>query len=313
MTAHNSKILNDDSKNIIIKGTDNWQPVLLNIMSKTGIKADTLRPFKKRGQSTVWLFSKKSRPYRIIYHLGGCSAIFCVLARLKGKRMVSHWIGTDVMRYQGKLNVIKRMSIWVHQHLVGLQLADSEIIQEELRSIGIETNLLRLLPEAIIGQVTPLPEKPVVLSYWDDERLDFYGGNIVLALAREFPEVDFLIALATGKGLTNIPPNVRFLGLVGNMPEIYQKCTCLIRIPRHDGLSAMVLEAMANGRYVIYNKKYPFTNFATDFDSAHKALEEILKKQQPNVEGADYIKDNFSIDVEANRLRQLMENRFGSI
>ena len=112
---------------IIIKGASNWQPVLLNIMDKAGIQADVMEHFTRRGQSTVWLFSKKSRPYRVIYHLGGCSAIFCVLARLMGKQMVSHWIGTDAMRYQGKMNPIKYLGVWVQRHLVALHLSDSEI------------------------------------------------------------------------------------------------------------------------------------------------------------------------------------------
>jgi glycosyltransferase involved in cell wall biosynthesis len=301
------------NKGIIIKGTDNWQPVLLNIMDKAGINADVMESFTRRGQSAAWLLSKNSSRYGVIYHLGGCSAIFCVLARLKGKRIVSHWIGTDVMRYHGRLNLIRCISVWVHQHFVNLQLADSEVIQEELKRIGIEARLVRLLPQAIVAEVSSLPEKPVVLSYWDDSRFGFYGGKTVFALARAFPEVKFLIVRASGKGLTEVPANVQFVGPVDNMPEIYRKCTCLIRMPQHDGLSAMVLEAMANGRYVIYNQKCPFTIFAEDFDSARKALEEILRKQQPNSAGADYVKKNFSIDDEARRLRKLMENSLGSV
>jgi hypothetical protein len=300
-----------EDKGIIIKGAYNWMPVLLNIMSKAGLKADTLT-LKRRGQSALWLFSSKSRPYRIIYHLAACSAIFCVLARLRGKRMVSHWIGSDAMRYKGKLNLRRRLAIWVHQHFVDLELADSEIIQEELRAVGLETKLLRLLPQTIVGKVTALPEESRVLSYWFDDRFDFYGGPIVFALARAFPRVKFLIAQASGKGLTDIPANVQFLGYVDNIQEIYRKCTCLIRMPRHDGLGAMVLEAMAHGRYVIYNHKCPFTSFAEDFDSAKKTLEEILKKQEPNFEGVDYVKKNFSIEDEASHLRELMESTFSS-
>jgi len=297
-----------EGKGIVIRGEDNWQRVLLNIMSKAGIKADTLAPFRRRGQSVLWLLTKKSRPYRTIYHLSPCSAIFCVLARLWGKRTVNHWIGTDVMRYHGRLNMRKRLGIWVHRHLVDLQLADSEILQDELRAVGIETNVVRLLPQAIVAEVTALPEKPAVLSYWDDKRFDFYGGPVVFALAEAFPQVNFLVARATGKGLTKVPANVRFLGMVGNMPDIYRSCTCLIRMPHHDGLSAMVLEAMAHGRYVIYNRDCPFTSFARDFDSARKALEEILNKHTPNSAGADYVKKNFSLGEQAFRLRQLMEN-----
>ena len=125
--------ISPENNRIIIKGTSNWQPVLLNIMEKAGIKADVMEAFTRRGQSTAWLFSRKSTPYGIIYHLGGCSAIFCVLAKLRGKRVVSHWIGTDAMRYHDKMNPMRWFSVWVHRHLVDLQLADSEIIQEELK------------------------------------------------------------------------------------------------------------------------------------------------------------------------------------
>jgi len=303
----------DKNKGIIIKGNDNWRPVLLNIMAKAGIGADSMELFTRRGQSTIWLFSRKSSPYRIIYHLGGCGALFCILARLRGKRIVSHWIGTDIMHYQRKFTLAKRLSIWVLRHFVDLQLADSEIIQEELRGLGIETHLLRLLPQAIVAEVSPLPEKPAVLSYWDDTRFGFYGGPIVFALARAFPEVKFFIARATGKDLSDVPANVQFLGLAKDMPKIYRESTCFIRLPEHDGLSAMVLEAMANGRYVIYNKKCPFASYATDFDSARKALGEILRIRRPNTEGAAYIKRTFNIEGEAVRLRELMEQAFGGI
>jgi len=230
------------NKGIVIQGNVlHWQPVLLNIMRIAGFTADTLPTFRRRGESTLWLFSRQSRPYGIIYRLGGCPTGYCFLTRLRGKHIISHWLGTDVMRYHGKLNPIKKLGIRVRRHLVDLELADSESVQEELRAVGIETKLLRLLPQTIVAEVTALPEQATVLSYWSDERFDFYGGSIFLALAKAFPEVKFLVALASGEGLTGIPANVEFLGLVDEMSEIYQKCTCLIRIPRHDGLSAMVL------------------------------------------------------------------------
>jgi hypothetical protein len=303
------------SKRIIIKGSNHWQPVLLNMMKKAGIEADMLN-LKGEVPSALWLFSSKSRPYRIIYHLGGCSGIFCILARLRGKRVVNHWIGTDVMRYSGKLSLRNRLGIWVHQHLVDLEFTDAKILQDELMAVGIKTDIVRLLSQTIIAEVTALPKEPTVLSYWHDERFHFYGGPIVFALAKAFPSVKFLITLATGKGLTEVPANIQFLGLVDNMAEVYRKCTCVIRMPQHDGFSVMVLEAMARGRYVIYNHEHrelSFTSIAKDFDSARKSLEEILNKREPNLAGADYVKKNFSIDNEAARLRKLMENAFGSV
>ena len=181
-----------------------------------------------------------------------------------------------------------------------LVLADSEIVQEELKEIGIDSHLLRLLPKAMSGQVTALPEEPMVLSYWSDDRFDFYRGNVVFALAQTFPQV------------TEVPSNVKLLGLVENMPQLYKKCTCLVRVPRHDGLSAMVLEALAYGRYVIYSYRFPHTSFASSFDSARVALEDILRKDEPNVAGANHVQDNFSIDKDAACLRELCEGTLGT-
>jgi hypothetical protein len=282
-------------------------------MAKAGIDADILPVFKRKEYFALWLLSRKSRPYRIVYNMGGCAAIFFIIARLRGKRTINHWLGTDAMRYHGRLTVLKRIGIWVHQHLVDLELADSETIQKELKDVGIKTNLLRLLPKAVDADVKALPRKPAVLSYWFDDRFDFYGGPVVFALARAMPDVEFLIAQAEGKGLADVPGNVQFLGPVKNMSELYRRCTCLVRMPQHDGLSAMVLEAFANGRYVIYNQQYPFVHFADDFNSAFGALREILSKDGPNVSGADYIRKNFNIDAQAECLRQLMENSFGNI
>jgi len=281
-------------------------------MSLAGIHADTLS-FRKRGQAALWLFRKISRQYHIIYHLSGCSAPFCLLARLCGKRMICHWTGSDTLRFQGKRSLFRRMGIWVQRNLVDLQMADSEIIQKELKEVGIEAHLLRLLPKTILGKITDLPEQPVVLSYWNDKRFDFYNGPLVFKLAEDYPKVKFLIALATGKDLTQVPKNVHFLGQVSNMSDIYHKCTCLVRMPRHDGLSAMVLEAMAHGRYVIYNQKCLYTNFAEDYNSARQALEKILRKTQPNFEGAEYVGQNFNTEREALELRRLLEFAFGEI
>lgn len=294
------------NKAIAVHGCDNWHPVLFNIAARAGVKLKSLPLFRNLRQFACWLLSKESKPYGYIYHIGGSCSSFCLLGRLLGKRMIVHWIGSDVIRYQGRLNLRKRLGLWVHRNLVDLVLVDSEIIQTELKEIGIESHLLRLLPKAMVGEVTALPKEPAVLSYWSDDKFDFYRGDLLFALAQAFPHVTFLIAKATGRGLKGVPPNVKLLGLVENMPQLYKQCTCLIRLPRHDGLSAMVLEVLAYGRYVIYSYRFPHTSFAKDFDSAREALEEILRKNEPNTDGANHVRENFSIDKEATRFRELI-------
>ena len=301
------------NKGIAVHGCENWQPVLLNIAARGGVELKCLPSFQNLRQFACWLLSKESKSYGFIYYIGGRCSSFCLLGRLLGKRMIVHWIGSDVIQYQGRLNLRKHLGLWIHRNLVDLVLADSEIVQEELKEIGIDSHLLRLLPKAMSGQVTALPEEPMVLSYWSDDRFDFYRGNVVFALAQTFPQVTFLIAKATGRGLKEVPSNVKLLGLVENMPQLYKKCTCLVRVPRHDGLSAMVLEALAYGRYVIYSYRFPHTSFASSFDSARVALEDILRKDEPNVAGANHVQENFSIDKEAACLRELFEGTLGTV
>ncbi len=79
----------------------------------------------------------------------------------------------------------------------------------------------------------------------------------------------------------------------------------LIRLPEHDSLSAMVLEALARGRYVIYSEEFPFTETAGNFDEARDALARLLANRQPNYSGAEYVRRNYSLDEQAERLREI--------
>ena len=128
-----------------------------------------------------------------------------------------------------------------------------------------------------------------------------------MRLARDFPEIEFNILKATASD-ESTPQNLHLLGPRDDMEAVYRNSTVLIRIPEHDSLSAMVLEVLARGRYVIYNKQFPNCHFASDYDSAKIALQEIMKLTVPNTKGAEFIKENFSPAKEAEKLKQILCN-----
>jgi hypothetical protein len=123
---------------------------------------------------------------------------------------------------------------------------------DELAEAGITaTNV----PLSVVETVEPAPPPPpplTLLSYLPTRKFDFYNGATVLSLASRFPDVRFLIVGddGTDRGATK---NVEFLGYQRDIDKVYARSHALLRLPRHDGLSYMVLEALNHGRQVIWN------------------------------------------------------------
>ncbi len=284
-----------------------WTDVTTTLLNRESISCDLFQP-TGRLALIKWFLEGQWRRYNIIYHVGGITNWRTGLTlSMTAKPVIWHWIGSDVLSFEsgeasrGWRGIINRLVAyrWAKVHI-----ADSPEIAEELRNIGISTSIVRLLPERVDANVKPLPQKFSVLSYWSNIRKDFYGGDIVLRLARELPNVEFKILGATGDEEVSLP-NVRFLGFQKNMDNIYDSSTVLIRLPKHDSLSAMVLEMLARGRYVIYNKKLIGCYFAQTFEQTKQILIQTIKLSEPNINGAEFVKQNFSVAEQARELAEI--------
>jgi hypothetical protein len=151
-----------------------------------------------------------------------------------------------------------------------------------------------------------MPEKPAVLSYWSPERRTFYGGEIVDALADEFPDVPFLVVGTDGRDEPQ-HPNMTYLGLLGSLEEVYRQVGVLVRLPEHDSLSAMVLEMLGRGRQVIYNRPFPHTELATNLAEAREALRRCLSQPGKNEAGQAYVRGHFSPQAEVERIAPMYQ------
>jgi hypothetical protein len=287
-----------------VVGSGYWLRVLSELMRRAGIDHEAV-DWVRRSDKVRWVLKRGWRRFDVIQLMGGMDWRLGTVLGLAGAPAIIHWLGSDVMHLRASAQRGWRGRLhWrcAHQWTMA-HMADSSLLVEELRQMGIEASVVRLLPTRIEAAVEPLPPRPTVLSYWFDglDRRNFYGGPIVFQLAREFPNLEFRILEATGKD-EEAMPNVRFLGHRDDPTQYYREATVLIRIPEHDSVSAMVLEMLARGRYVIYNKRVEGCHFASNLDEARAALSDIVTRTEPNSVGAEMVRRDFSLEAEVRAL-----------
>jgi len=288
-----------------VMGTWNWLEVAAELLRLAGMTCEVF-DMRSRRQLMRWVMQGHWRRFDVIHHLWGGRRAQGVLFAALRKPVVWHWIGSDVLAFKaicrgggGWRGGVTRTMIyrWSAMHLV-----DSPQLAEELASCGIPAEVVRLLPKTIEAQVYPLPDKPAVLSYWNPGSRDFYHAPLVLKLAESFPDVKFLIVGDDGAGLP-APGNVKFLGRLADLDDVYRQVSIYLRLVRHDSLSVMVLEAFARGRHVIYNMPCPFSVAAGTFEEVKGAMQRLVTVREPNQAGAEYVRRNYSVSREAENLK----------
>ena len=284
-----------------------WVELVARYLQRHGYVCEIAEP-KWLLHLLLWLVRGDWRGYDTIYRVAGSGIwMYNFILACTGKPIVWHWIGSDVLLLR-QSRLARFVQKFMHRHNITywprLHAADSPDVQRELHGLGIQADLIRLLPERIEAPVEPLPETFTVLSYWVENRKTFYGGDIVLRLAREMPDVRFLILGAPEEDQADLG-NVRFLGWQEKLEPFYTQASVLIRLPEHDSLSAMVLEMLARGRYVIYNNKMHGCHFARNYAETKETLQQIRKRNTPNHAGARYIQENFSVPRQAQTTAQL--------
>jgi glycosyltransferase involved in cell wall biosynthesis len=290
---------------IAVLGEPKWSEVAFQLLEKAHL--EPVRPeLRGRGAMLRWALGSEARQFDAVHHvMGPVYWRHCLALMLTRRPVVWHWIGSDVLGYRHSLGTpAGRVNRWAARMRRSVHLADSPELADELRPLGIDSEVVRLLPGAVEAEIEPLPGQFAVLSYWSDGRRAFYGGDLVLQLAERFPDVPFRVAGADGVGVS-ASDNVEFLGYRDDLSEVYRRSTVLIRMPEHDSLSAMVLEMLARGRHVIYNKEFPGCMRATNVDEAMDALEKLRRHCTLNETAATTIKRDFSRMREAEKLARI--------
>jgi hypothetical protein len=189
--------------------------------------------------------------------------------------------------------------------------AVSPWIAEEARTLGLPCEFVQASFVDAVSDVPPMPEKFSVLCYVPNiEKASLYGWNEIREVATALPSVDFCI-VGVQKGQTlDGPSNIKVAGWATDLAPHIRATSIVWRPVRHDGLSFMVLESLAQGRHVLYT--YPFNGcvHTPTADSARREIERLhaLHKSgrlSVNTAGIEAIAHEFTpAIVRANLLRR---------
>jgi len=237
---------------------------------------------------------------------------FQKFARFFHKPIVVHWVGTDVLM-AGKAKEMGKVSDTVIR--ANINWAEISWTTKELEAIGVYAEIVPLTSSMVTSELAPLPQEFTVLAYLPSTRPIFYGGHYILRLAREMPDIRILCVGSEESPFhftsEPLPSNIEFLGHPDSLEDVYLQTTVLIRVVEHDGLSFMVLEALAHGRYVIWSYPLddaPGLSVAKNYEMMREQIDVLYKKNvrgdlMRNFEGAQFVRSHYAPEQIAEEIR----------
>jgi hypothetical protein len=226
----------------------------------------------------------------VFFHMCGDRALSRLqhwLARL-GIPTLILWIGSDIVFHasQASSEIVDEAWHWCR----------ATWLRDELAEAGIEAKVVLMSPPRIPTLVPAMPARFTVMAYMFDDRHDLYGYEFVVELARRRPDIRFLLLAATSPD--GLPDNVTALGWIEDVNSVMSETTLYIRPTSHDGLSYLVLEALAQGRYVLWTHPFPGAEVADSVDAAEARIDQLYRLHEegrllPNNVGREAILEMF--------------------
>lgn len=217
------------------------------------------------------------------------------VAGITGVPRVLHWVGTDIEMARHDPVLLKKL-----RHPSITHLTEAQWEADELGALGIQAEIVPLPPRfSLLNSVPPLPETFTVLAYLPRFKANFYGSEELETIVRAFRgrPIQFVIV---GGGKIEAPPDatVENLGWCFSLDEVYARASALLRFTLRDGLSLMVLEALAFGRHVLWTKSFPFVRQTLTLDQICDTLDELLRTHEagelkPQADAAEFIRTTY--------------------
>ncbi|MCK4306728.1 hypothetical protein KAW50_00720 [candidate division WOR-3 bacterium] len=267
---------------------------LVNMLKRVGVEAELLLAQRVGlNPKKIVEFTKKLQRFEIVHFISGYQRIkLLIWTRLWGKKVVNHWIGTDVLSVTK--NARSKLLTRITDLLIHIQFANSPHLVRELKEARILANYLPTIPP--IHSQLSVAGRQGVLVYIPWDRVDFHRGAEVLEFARVFQDVEFHVVGTRHSGFLPTYVNIHYHGWVSNMDKVWEEVSVLLRFPRHDGLSSMVLEALARGKWVVWNYFMPHCSQIKRIEDIHQELKLALAKMEPNLKGRDFVLSEFRHD-----------------
>lgn len=270
-----------------------WKPQSL----RAGTRFEVLTAFFTILRCDVWYSIGEPRNDRRIEWL----------ARALRRPRVVHWVGSDVSVLQSACHR-QTLSDPRYTHLV-----EADWIADELREAGLKPHIVPLPPTGTPEDVPPMPSEFTVLLYVPRTRADFYGKQYFEEAMRTLSHLPIRY-LVVGGGLITAPDGVKLtnLGWLSDLTAVYRETTVLVRFTQHDGLSLMVLEAMATGRYVLWTQTFPFCETVRSSEDIQRALAQLYERHaagalEPQGAAVELIRAHYSEAVCIQQLAAVWE------
>lgn len=229
------------------------------------------------------------------------------------RRDFIYWIGSDVLNAYNAAREGTMPPSYLEQVSRMRSITGADRLTQELGEIGITSETVPY-PGRVAhfpDEIAPMPREMTVLTYIPDFRREFYGIGPILGAARRLADVRFLVMGGDGSDLTDIPPNVSFLGFVEDPQPLYDQSSVVIRHVEHDGAGYSMVEGLLHGRPVIYSYDVPYAIHVPfgDEDGLVAALERLRAQHLSggiplNTAGRDWAAEEYDVD---RRFRYLCE------
>jgi glycosyltransferase involved in cell wall biosynthesis len=270
---------NDES--ISGKGHKNWETGYNAVREKNGIpkrdivvttfgahfQAKRRAKFLNADYHAPEMLVYKPFNYKSIISMGyyietPCGAYFPFINAKKETKKIIHFIGTDVYQL---FNLKYRDMQYLRNELpkgIDKIFANAPWLVDELKEMGIESELLYCPIDASPYKVTPFPEK-FTLAFYRSDSNNMHNEAFIYDVAKSCPDIKFKFFGGTAHKFADMPKNIEYLGSIKeeDMPDFIASTSGILRITVHDGFPATVAEWALSGRPFISNiEKMPFNN-----------------------------------------------------
>jgi glycosyltransferase involved in cell wall biosynthesis len=218
-----------------------------------------------------------------------------LIPRLLGKKVILHWVGSDVSIALREPQIPWKLLGSTHLVMDAQQ-------SQELSKLHIKSTVIRA-PCNFSDSITPWLAESTVLTYLPRNDNNLYGEIEVLELARQLPQVNFLVV---GRSDNFQISNVKCLGWVDDqaMNEAYARCKVVLRLTNHDAGAAIAMEGLYRNRYVVWTKPYPFCEQVDLSNLLHikQTLLNCLNNTEPNYGAREAVLADFDQEKIAQQL-----------
>lgn len=186
------------------------------------------------------------------YYYGMLHNMMNFHARYPDIRIVIWWVGTDVLRAIQPGYNARAVNNLAFKHI-----CVSSGLQRELKSVGIQADIVTLIPEVHKYRKVPLPTGRYTVGIYMPSTKTVYRWGDCKRIIENTPYIKYII-YGNKSPMSGLPKNATAVGWVEDTSHILKKCNCLLRLTSHDGFPQSIIEATLMGRAVITNHEYPY-------------------------------------------------------